>query len=42
VYVNNLRVGDPETFVRIQHAVEGRFLILRKGKKRYHLVRIER
>jgi hypothetical protein len=27
--------------VRPEHAIEGRFLVLRKGKKHYHLVRLE-
>jgi len=40
VYVNNMRVGDPETRVGTQHSIHGQFLVLRKGKKRYHLVRI--
>jgi tyrosyl-tRNA synthetase len=40
VYLNNGRVENVETTVDSSHAVEGRFLVLRKGKKRYHLVRV--
>jgi tyrosyl-tRNA synthetase len=40
VYLNNGRVENVETTVDASHAVEGRFLVLRKGKKRYHLVRV--
>ena len=40
VYLNNVRVQDIEARVRLEDAVEGRFLVLRKGKKAYHLVRV--
>ena len=40
VYLNNVRVQDIEVRVRLEDAVEGRFLVLRKGKKAYHLVRV--
>ncbi|HUF76399.1 MAG TPA: tyrosine--tRNA ligase [Longimicrobiales bacterium] len=40
IYLNSLRVGEIEQRVRIQDAIEGRFLVLRKGKKSYHLVRV--
>ncbi len=40
VYVNNVRVEDTTRAVHAEDAVEGRFLVLRKGKKRYHLVQI--
>ena len=40
VYLNNERVGEVDTRVRIEDAVEGRFLVLRKGKKAYHMVRV--
>ena len=40
LYLNNVRVQDVEARVRIEDAVEGRFLVLRKGKKAYHMVRV--
>jgi tyrosyl-tRNA synthetase len=40
IYLNNRRVEDEERRVGVDEAVEGRFLVLRKGKKRYHLVRV--
>lgn len=41
VYLNNRRVGDSAARVTLDDAVEGRFLVLRRGKKRYHLVKVE-
>ncbi len=41
VYLNNRRVTDPRAQVTLDDAIEGRFLVLRRGKKRYHLVEIE-
>lgn len=38
VYVNNVRVEDVSATVTVDQTIEGRFLLLRKGKKRYHLV----
>ena len=38
--INNVRVEDVEAAVTLSDAIEGRFLILRKGKKNYHMVRI--
>ena len=38
--INNVRVEKVETMVTTTDAIEGRFLILRKGKKTYHMVRI--
>ena len=40
VYVNNRRVTDPQEHVRLEQAMGGRFLILRKGQKQNHLVRL--
>jgi len=40
VYLNNLRVQDVDRRVRMEDALEGRFLVLRKGKKNYHLAEI--
>ncbi len=41
VYLNNVRVTDWRRAVTLQDAIEGRFVVLRKGRKRYHLVRIQ-
>jgi tyrosyl-tRNA synthetase len=41
-YVNNVRVGDLSASVTMQDTIEGRFLLLRKGKKSYHLVGVAR
>jgi tyrosyl-tRNA synthetase len=40
VYLNNRRVADPSQMVSISEAIEGQFLVLRKGRKRYHLVQV--
>ncbi len=40
IYLNNRRVGDLGAAVTAEQALEGRFLILRKGKKRYTLVKL--
>jgi tyrosyl-tRNA synthetase len=42
IYVNNVRVGDAARTVSLAECIEGRFLVLRKGKKNYHLVQISR
>jgi tyrosyl-tRNA synthetase len=42
VYLNTERVSDPARSVGPDDALHGRYLILRKGKKSYHLVRLER
>jgi tyrosyl-tRNA synthetase len=42
VYVNGVRVTDVGSAVHLDQAVEGRFLLLRIGKKRYHLVAVRR
>jgi tyrosyl-tRNA synthetase len=38
--INNIRVEQVEAVVGIDDAIEGKFLLLRKGKKNYHLVRV--
>ena len=38
IYVNNRRVADAGHRVAVADAIEGRFLVLRKGKKSYHMV----
>jgi tyrosyl-tRNA synthetase len=42
VYLNTERVSDAARSVGPDDALHGRYLILRKGKKSYHLVRLER
>jgi tyrosyl-tRNA synthetase len=42
VYVNNQRVGEAAHSVTLADAIEGRYLVLRKGRKNYHLVKILR
>lgn len=42
VYVNNERVSDATALVTIDHAIEGQVLVLRKGQKGHHLVRLVR
>ncbi len=41
VYLNNRRVGDPSQMVSMAETIEGRFLVLRKGRRRYHLLRVK-
>ncbi|RPH75537.1 tyrosine--tRNA ligase [bacterium] len=41
ISVNNQRVSDSARFVSLNDAIDGQFLVLRKGRKNYHLVRIE-
>ena len=40
VYLNNHRVSDAERRLAVEDTIDGRFLLLRKGKKSYHLVAI--
>ena len=40
IYLNNVRVQDVETKVNYKDFLDGRFLVLRKGKKAYHTVRL--
>ncbi len=42
VYLNNQRVANVSQLVSLSLAIEGRFLVLRKGRKRYHLVKVLR
>lgn len=41
VYVNNRRVADERARFTAADAIAGRILVLRKGARQYHLVRIE-
>lgn len=40
IYVNNERAADPTAAITLDRAIEGQFLILRKGRKKYHLVKV--
>jgi tyrosyl-tRNA synthetase len=40
IYVNNRRVGDPQARLTVADAIGGRVLLLRKGAKQTHLIRI--
>ncbi|MGD2069208.1 MAG: tyrosine--tRNA ligase [Gemmatimonadota bacterium] len=40
IYVNSRRVEDIDERVGAEQAIEGRYLVLRKGKKSHHLVRV--
>jgi tyrosyl-tRNA synthetase len=40
VYLNNVRVEGIERRVTMADALEGRFLVIRKGKRSYHLVAV--
>lgn len=41
VYLNGDRVEAPEQRIRSEDAIEGQVLVFRKGKKGYHVVRLE-
>jgi tyrosyl-tRNA synthetase len=41
VYVNNHRVAAPDARVALDQAIDGRIVVLRKGKKSYHVVKLE-
>lgn len=40
IYLNNQRVTDLERTVTLDDTIGGRFLVIRRGKRRYHLVRM--
>ena len=40
MYLNNRRLDDTDRSVSVADAIEGRFLVLRKGRKNYHLIKI--
>lgn len=42
VYVNGVRADSVETRVTMNETIDGRFVLLRKGKKSYHLVAVRR
>ncbi len=40
IYLNNQRVSDAAQSVTAKEAIDGRFLVLRKGRKQYHLLEV--
>ncbi len=40
LYLNNRPVDDPDRAVTLDDAIDGRVIVLRKGKKNYHLVQV--
>ena len=40
IYINNARVSDSATVVMLSQAIGGRFLVLRRGRRQYHLVKV--
>jgi tyrosyl-tRNA synthetase len=42
VYVNNVRMDDQKTLLSPEHLASESVMVLRGGKKRYHLIRIEK
>ncbi len=39
MYLNNLRIESSQAMVAVDQAIEGQFLVVRKGKKKYHLIK---
>ncbi len=42
IYVNNLRITDEESVLSVDDILFGQYILLRKGKKNYHLLEFER
>ena len=40
IYVNNRRVSDVQATINLSALIEGQYLLLRKGARDYHLVRV--
>jgi tyrosyl-tRNA synthetase len=40
IYLNNQRIGEPAQAVTTTDLLDGRFLVLRRGRKNYHLVKV--
>jgi tyrosyl-tRNA synthetase len=40
IYVNNRRISDVQATIGLSTLIEGRYLVLRKGAREYHLVRV--
>lgn len=41
VYLNNQRVAEPTQTATLNHLLDGRFLVLRRGRKNYHLIKTQ-
>ncbi len=41
LYLNNQRISDAQQTVTLNQTIDGQFIILRKGRKKYHLVQIQ-
>ncbi len=41
LYLNNQRISDARQTVTLTQTIDGQFVILRKGRKKYHLVQIQ-
>lgn len=41
IYLNNQRVGEPTQVVSVNQLLDGRFLVLRRGRKNYYLVKVK-
>jgi tyrosyl-tRNA synthetase len=41
LYINNARIEQATMTVNTAQGIEGQFIVLRKGRKRYHLVKIQ-
>lgn len=41
IYLNNQRATDEKRLISLNDSVGGRFLVLRKGRKTYHLIRVQ-
>ncbi len=40
IYINNRRVSDVQATIGLSALIEGRYLVLRKGVREYHLIRV--
>lgn len=40
LYINNTRVGEIDTVVQADHLIDRRVMLLRSGKKNYHVVKV--
>lgn len=41
IYLNNRRVSEPTQQVTVNDLLDGKFIVLRRGKKNYHLIKIQ-
>jgi len=40
IAVNNIKSADVERRITLDDCIDGQFIVLRKGKKNYHLIKI--